>query len=625
MLKNTHVTTYLDYYCSLPGSPEFALMLRGNWGSGKSWFIKKYIEGHSPEDFLYLSLYGVTSYTEIEDSFFTQLHPVLASKGMKLAGKILKGLIKTTIKIDLDNAKKDEVTIAGSLPEIRLPDYLTKLDGKILVFDDLERCSIPIYQIMGYINQFVETSGMKVILVANEDEIIKLDEEQDIKDNARRYLTIKEKLVGKSFEIETDMEAALSDFISAVPDDTCRDFLTAHTFLITILFLMAGYKNLRHLKQALLDFERFYKLLDKEAKDCAELTDHLLNLFLLISFEIKKGFIHEDDLEQLFSFTNQVRKEADGKSKTSVVRAKYPVFKNFGFHPLESRTWTKLFKAGTIDRAALNKELKESTYLSKEEQPDWMRLYLFKSLKDEELKPICESVYNEFAALSITNPYWVIQITGILLYLTTNGLTELNTATIIQLGKDNLMAMKTRGNLEIHHPEDFPGDHSHGLGYSSLDNPDFQAFIKYAAQFVRQNELDKQPVKAAELMAALKISVKDFGEKMKADRPANADYVRLPVLKHIDADEFADHWLSLSNSDKVAISDILETRYSYAYSRPLQPEKAWLQDLLAILTVKKTEYHGKISGYDLEHIIIPAITGSIATIPDADEDKTIYI
>ncbi|RKR80086.1 KAP-like P-loop domain-containing protein [Mucilaginibacter gracilis] len=616
MLKNSHVTNYLDYYCTLSNSPEFAVMLRGNWGSGKSWFIKKYIESHSPENFLYVSLYGVTSYAEIEESFFAQLHPFLASKGMKFAGKLLKGVIKTTIKIDLDTAKKDELTIGGGLPDIRLPDYLSKLDGKILVFDDLERCSIPIYQIMGYINQFVETSGMKTILVANEDEIVKLDEEQDSKDNARRYLTIKEKLVGKSFEIETDMEAALDDFIGLVPDEESRAYLNTHKFLIVILFIMAGYKNLRHLKQALLDFDRFYELLDNEVKNCEDLMDHLFNLFLLISFEIKKGAIHEDDLEQLFSFSHLVRKETDGKSKTQVIRAKYPIFKTFGFHPLEGSTWTRLFKAGTVDRNELNQELKATSYLSKEEQPEWKRLYFFKSLKDEELNPVFDVVYAEFAALSINNPYYIIQITGILLFLTSHKLIEFDQDTIIQLGKGNLNAMKARGELEIQNPDEFPGDHSHSLGYAGIEQTEFKAFLKYAADMVKQNELEKQPIKAGELMSALKTSVKSFTDKLKADRPANLDYVRFPVLKHVDAVEFVDHFLTLSNSDKIAISDALETRYSYSYSRQLQPEKAWLQEVLELLTAKKGAYHGKISGYDLEHIIIPAISKSISTIPD---------
>ena len=137
---NKHIVEYLDYYLGLEVVPYYAVMLRGNWGSGKSWFIKNYIKGKNEEDFLYVSLYGVTSYKEIEESFFQQLHPVLASKGMKLAGKILKGLLKTTVKIDLDSNGKDETSVNSGIPDINLPDYLRNIDSKIIIFDDLERC-----------------------------------------------------------------------------------------------------------------------------------------------------------------------------------------------------------------------------------------------------------------------------------------------------------------------------------------------------------------------------------------------------------------------------------------------------------------------------------------------------
>lgn len=141
---NRHIDEYLDYYIALEKPPTYAILLRGNWGSGKSWFIKKYIEEREQSNFIYVSLYGITSYNEIEDIFFQQLHPVLASKGMKLAGKLLKGLIKTTIKVDFDNDGKENGQISSTIPDINLPSFLKNIDSKILVFDDLERCSIEI-------------------------------------------------------------------------------------------------------------------------------------------------------------------------------------------------------------------------------------------------------------------------------------------------------------------------------------------------------------------------------------------------------------------------------------------------------------------------------------------------
>ena len=122
---NTHIETYLDYYCELSHAPGFAILLKGKWGCGKTWFINKYREKleKQQQKCLYVSLYGMTSFSEIEDTFFQQLHPVLSSKGMAITGKILKGLLKGTLKIDLDGDTKDDGSINIQIPEINLPEY----------------------------------------------------------------------------------------------------------------------------------------------------------------------------------------------------------------------------------------------------------------------------------------------------------------------------------------------------------------------------------------------------------------------------------------------------------------------------------------------------------------------
>lgn len=615
--KNEHITAYLNYYVDLKKSPEFAVLLRGNWGSGKSWFIKQFIQDKGNENFLYVSLYGVTSYTEIEDAFFEQLHPLLASKGMRIAGKILKGALKATLKVDFDQAKKEEINFTGGLSDLHLPDYLNKLDGKTIVFDDLERCALPIYQILGYINQFVETSGLKVILIANEEEIIKADDEEGKSDNARRYLTIKEKLIGKSFNIETDQDAALAHFIDMVDNEDCKAFLNLreNIFLIFILFLQAGYQNLRHLKQAILDYNRFYQLLDKEVIESQDLMSHLFNLFLLISFELKKGAIHEDNLPELFSLSHLVRKENETKSKTQNIRSKYAVFKNYGFHPLSADTWKVLFKAGTVDKEKLNKELKESFYLSKE-VPDWKRLYYFENLDDDEMGTIYQSVKKEFIEFAFDNPYFVIHVTAIFMYLNEAGLIDFKTSEIIDVGKAHLEAMKTAGHLKLDYPNKFPGDHSHGLGYASKGNPDFDEFLEYAKQLVQQSEIDTFPERAQELFNALEIFASRFIGKIDPDVNGTTRYAQFPVFKFMDIKAFANLYLSLSNADKIKVSDAFENRYKNNYAGKLNSEREWLISLKNEIVEMGATLKGKVSGYVLDKNFIPMITTAIANLPE---------
>lgn len=94
--QNKNINDFLDYYFSFAQEPEYAVLIKGPWGSGKSWFVQKALERlkQNGGKYLYVSLYGMISFDDIENSFFEQMHPILSSKGMKLTAKIAKGLLK---------------------------------------------------------------------------------------------------------------------------------------------------------------------------------------------------------------------------------------------------------------------------------------------------------------------------------------------------------------------------------------------------------------------------------------------------------------------------------------------------------------------------------------------------
>lgn len=298
-MNNQHIKDYIDYYIDLKIQPEFAILLRGEWGCGKSWFIKNHLKEKSI-DHLYISLNGVSSFQEIEDSIFQQLHPVLSSKGMKVAGKILKGLLKTTIHVDIDNDGNKDGNLSSAIPDVNLADYFKNIDDKIIVFDDLERCSINIKDIMGYINQYVEVSGLKVLILSNENEIINKTGSDDEVKTAKIYKEIKEKVIGKSFDIISDFDSALLFFIEQLSNQKVKQLLTDKSYLISELFITSGYNNLRHLKQTILDFERFIGLIPNKSWEKDDLIEHILKLYFSISFELKKGTVTENEISKLF-------------------------------------------------------------------------------------------------------------------------------------------------------------------------------------------------------------------------------------------------------------------------------------------------------------------------------------
>lgn len=204
-MSNQHISQFLDYYCSDKlSNPQYAVLLKGKWGSGKTHFINEYKEHlkTNSKKYIYVSLYGVSSYDEIETKFLETIHPRLYNKKTIFAGKIAKQLLKGTLKIDLDADGKADGNTNVQIPDFKPEDLLNTKDY-ILIFDDLERCSINIINLLGYINFFVEHQSYKVMLIANEEELEKTE----------KYTLIKEKLIGKTFEFISDANLAYDSFL----------------------------------------------------------------------------------------------------------------------------------------------------------------------------------------------------------------------------------------------------------------------------------------------------------------------------------------------------------------------------------------------------------------------------
>ena len=292
---NQHIQQYLDYYCELPQSPKFAILLKGKWGCGKTWFINQYREKLKTKGkkSLYISLYGITNYSEIEDSLFKQLNPLLASKGMVIAGQVLKGLLKGTLKIDLDNDGQQDGMWNFSIPDIEILKKFEDSQFSLLIFDDLERCSINIENILGYINNFVDSQNLKVIIIANEDEINKDQDKQE------KYNKTKEKLIGKTFDVFPGLSGALNITINQISNPKIKDFLTEKIDIIQELYTQAECKNLRILSQIVLDFQRIFEGLPEKAQNKSKLLEEVLELLIIFSIEIACARLHPQEISQI--------------------------------------------------------------------------------------------------------------------------------------------------------------------------------------------------------------------------------------------------------------------------------------------------------------------------------------
>ena len=329
------VESILDYIRS--EYTDYAIMINGEWGSGKTYFwnnkIRPKIESMQLNGkrytAIYMSLYGISNLEEISKKIFietTQLMDKNLKKFMNASG--VKN-IPEYAKTGLDMANFFGVTQNGD--RIDYGQFFST-DDKVLCFDDLERANVDVIDILGYINNFVEHDHIKTIIICNEKELSTklknsnlemktfiatylLDKENKLNiktdkpmverirdtieyvfDKANDYERIKEKLIGETFEYAPEFTYIINGLLMRYENytDLIR-FLRENTNLIISTFNKSGTRNLRILKHSLTNFKKIFDEVNKSYPNTNHRVLQTMLIFTIaISFEIKAGKITKD-------------------------------------------------------------------------------------------------------------------------------------------------------------------------------------------------------------------------------------------------------------------------------------------------------------------------------------------
>lgn len=294
LAMNKQISDFLNGYAKLP-SPQYAVLLRGKWGCGKTYFVKNWLAEFDKSDKqpanensielkpIYVSLFGMREISDIKSAIDRCLNPFFYSKTgkiLKIAGRIASKIIFKT-NLDIDNDGKSETSFSGALDSLSIfeNDNKEEVKGvKFIIFDDLERCQIPMKQLLGFINYFVEHCDCHVVVIG---------EEKYLDDKTQHdLLEFKEKIVGREFEILPDIEAAIRLFVSEPMMAT--DFLSKETGMIQLCFECTATHNLRLLRQSLLDFSSLISALpSKLVENNHEYLRSLLSCFIAVYAEYR--------------------------------------------------------------------------------------------------------------------------------------------------------------------------------------------------------------------------------------------------------------------------------------------------------------------------------------------------
>ena len=607
------VESILDYVRS--DYTDYAIMLNGEWGSGKTHFwnnkIRKKIESMQLNGkrytTIYMSLYGISNLEDISKKIFIETTQLMDKNLRKFMNANGQETIPEYAKTGIDMANFFGVTQNGD--KINYAEFFST-DDKVLCFDDLERANVDVIDILGYINNFVEHDHIKTIIICNEkelstklkssnlemktfiatylldkqDELNKTDKPmvekiqdkiEHVFDKANDYERIKEKLIGETFEYAPKFDYIINGILMRYENnpDLIR-FLRENTGLIISTFNKSGTRNLRILKHALNDFKKIYEMVNKSYPNTSHRVMQTMLIFTIaISFEIKAGkitkekFVNIEDNEEYKSILVSSRilmdnrqfyiREFDNNYYYNF-KSEYRFFKFIEYYVRTRIFDMRLFKE--------NMETIRNT-VDTENLPAYKRLLTeeYWKISDDQFDGVIQEIVEDVKEGKLTLVD-TIKLFAYFSYFSRKGLIQYDLKTLksIFFNGMNIASLSSKycDNVEEE------------LGKIAIEEvaEDMEDVLKHFNTLNNQL-LDKMyKEKAEEVMKCIPMKMEQFYEKF------DKECMEIPIFKYYDPFQLFQRISCASNEDIVLIKEKLVDRAD-RYPKKIEPEMKNIKQL----------------------------------------------
>ncbi len=604
---NTHVYKYLNWYIRLKVKPGFAVMVKGPWGCGKTHLVRSFLDELDKTEeikHLYVSLYGVSSKEEIEDQFMRQLHPVLTGRTAVLTGRLLRAALGV-VRFDWDSSENTTVGYSGGvIPDSSIANELNKLPDQILVFDDIERCGMPLNEILGYINYLVEKEDFKAIVLADERKL-----EGVVVNGDSTYEEVVEKLIGMKLEVKPETLSVYNDCVRIViKSSIVQKVLMKNMNTVVEIVDRSSHNNMRTLKKTIIDFGRLWDCLDNEHKNNEGVIRDLLEVFTILSCEIHSGELASEDIHSLLngklsrSMAVNQNRETDKDKNLAAIDRKY------GSRALSSTVsaglWYQFFTTGTMDKEALKIAIEQSPHLADKNTPPWIKIAHLYELKDEDFQPLIERVDIALNDGNITHPSHILTAAGSYLFYSRHGLLDKSVADI----REQFCKYIERVFADHSMLDQYIIDRGDEASYAGILSDDSEEYV--AVEDCLTDALCKAREKA------LSVGTPSVLEKMRNNplelygmlcpgySPVHA-FQRYPILEEIAPNTFVNEFIEIEDSKRATTGRAIATRYEHLeIAKQLAQEEEWLKSVLALLNQQLESRKGTVTALQLKSHIL---------------------
>jgi hypothetical protein len=600
MSANDKVKEYLDYFLAPNLEADFAIMLNGPWGAGKTHFIKNYFKEREdkaargdPFGHLYASLYGVRSISEITGQFFAQAHPVLSSKSVRLLGSVASRVLDGFVGTQVSPGAEDKSFIQ---------DMALKLENRVLIFDDLERCAMPLADVMGFINSYVEHDGLKVIVIANEDDI-----PEGQKSN---YLRKKEKLIGKTLRVTSEPEVVLRSFVTKLTKQAVIDTINRERDPLLRAFEASQGQNFRSLKFVLSDFERLVTACDSCLQKAPQAMTKLMLFMMAAGLEYRSGELTAGEIANLpETMRSRMISLVAKKEKTPAVIKVERLESTYSGVVWEDpiippATLAKLFETGIVDTVSINAHLaKHPLVVGYADTPAWRQLWNWTDLPREQYLVARKQLIDELGSGELTHPGEILHAAGVVIRLASYDDHLLGDDDVVTFFERYVEALRTAGRLDPARDLFSSSGRSYvGLGYSS-DSPEFRKIYAVARAAANASFADWMRKVSLTYIDRIENNPNAYSS-LREHGVEQGNYGDAPFLHYIDPDDFACVITRDSLPDGRLLAN-LHARYEFEPLRhALAEEYTWLRTLrprLEASAAKANAPHKRLLEQEIKH------------------------
>lgn len=569
-IMNENITNFLDSYMLNP-DPQYAVMLTGKWGCGKTYFINKWKESidkvkNEREEVLYLnpiyiSLFGMAEMEEVKREIDRVINPFKYSKPGKALKTAAKFASKIVFKTDLTKVDDVDVSISGSI------DFLNLLEEKsddvqgtrFVVFDDLERTDVPLKSLLGFVDFLVERCRFHVVLVGDESKIVGT--------NLAALTEFKEKIIGRQFELKPDVVAALDCFIKAQQLD---EFINNESDYILACFKATGYDNLRLLRQCLYDFNGvILGIPAKERKKNAPLLHALLASFIAVYAEYNTREYHDVVSTWEYSFVqSSVNSEKNGENKNRKLVEKYHKISEGNlyeatFYGFVTNIVEYIEKGENLLAYLSTLFVQDNAYKTVEQ-----RFSEYWLLSNQEFLGVYTAVESDLLQEKLPNLNELGRAIGFLAYFDVEGIVALKDDTMDAIKRlmDKIVSSANDLDTLIHNKNIFLGGYQY-VAASTKKELNTKELIKCFLDAVDK----RQKVLPNDMQLVLR-SLSDENVFMltewdgKSAPGRGSTYQLTPIFEYENPDDLFDRLCSMSNHGRWEFADFLSLHYMLEYA-----------------------------------------------------------